>query len=521
MNTRRPVRRGAFLGLASAAVVVALMFGLRLTLGLQAIPDVAADALTLILPGAVFGFLVDRLQEFGRPLMLVGLSSGLLLLGALIGAGAARFLGGWPTPARIAAPALVLSMLTVPVAFVGLPLDMAVEPALTTIAYWVLFAILLDWGLSTAAGQRILVGVGSGLSRRALLYGAGALGATWLASYLGARLAHAVRLGGTRPPAGGTPPSAAPPAQPPQPGGSPAPVEDPFAGEKFITPTKDFYLITKNGVNDPDIDASRWRLQVGGERPFALTYDELRAVPAVEGTWTLECISNLVGGGLLSTAVFRGVPLRDLLERAGLPASAREIRFNSADGYTESLPLETAQDERTIVAYLMNGEPLPKGHGFPARLLGSGRYGMKYPKWLTAVLPVAQPYSGFWEQRGWSKDAFVLATSAIYWPNAEVTVPAGRPFPFMNGRAFAGSRGISKVEVSFDGGRAWSDARLRRVLPADNWMPWTYVWTPPAPGTYGLVVRATDGEGAPQDAAERDSFPNGATGYHRVRIKVV
>ncbi len=515
MRERSP-SRGARVGLAGASVVVALMFGVRLLLGLQALPDVAADAMTLILPGAVFGFLIDRLQELGRPLMLVGLSAGLLVLGAGAGFVSTRLLGAWPLAGRVAAVTLALSVLTAPVAFVGRDPEMAAEPARTTAAYWLLFAILLEWGLSSASGRRVLVGVAPSPSRRALLYGAGALGAVWLSSYLGSRLAHAIQLGGARPVSQG-----ALPPTPPPPGVTEAPLADPFANATFLTSTKDFYIIGKNGVNDPDINARAWRLSVGGERPFTLTYDELRALPSVEGTWTLECISNLVGGVLLSAAPFRGVPLRDLLARAGVPSSTREIRFVCSDGYTESIPLETANDERTIVAYLMNGEPLTKEHGFPARVLMSGRYGMKNPKWLTTIAPLSQVFNGYWEQRGWSKDAFVLTTSQIRNPFDGQEIPAGKPYPFVSGVAFAGARGVSRVELSFDGGGTWVDARLRKTLPKDNWMPWTYAWTSPATGTHQLVVRATDAEGELQDPKDRDSFPNGATGYQRLTVKVV
>jgi hypothetical protein len=273
-------------------------------------------------------------------------------------------------------------------------------------------------------------------------------------------------------------------------------------------------------VDDPVVSLATWRLQVGGERAFSLTYDELRSLESVEFPETLECISNNVGGPLLSTAIFRGVRLRQLLERAGIPPGTREIRSNCADGYTESIPLETANDPQTIVAYLMNGEPLTKEHGSPARILLSGRYGMKDPKWVSSILPVGQPYSGFWEVRGWNKDAFVRTKSRLDQPQENDVVPAGKPYPFIRGVAYAGARGISKVEVSFDGGQTWHDTQLRRILPKDNWTPFTYVWTPPAPGSYDVRVRATDADGQLQDATEHDSFPDGSTGIHRVTVKV-
>jgi DMSO/TMAO reductase YedYZ molybdopterin-dependent catalytic subunit len=503
------------------AAVVALMFAMRLALGVQALPDVAADALTLILPGGVFGYLIDRLQEFGRPSLLVGVAIGLIVLGALAGAVVARFLGALPTAGRISVVVAALAAITLPFVVIGGSEDATAPTALATIGYWLVFALVLELGLSRAA-TRPLVGV-TGPSRRALLYGAGALGALYLVSYLGGRIATAASLGGTRPRVAVTPPPAPPPSAPvvsAQPGATVAPSVDPFAGLTGITTTKDFYVISKNGLDDPTIDAARWRLQVQGQRPYSLGYDELRSLPAISGPRTLECISNIVGGSLISTAVFKGVPLRDLLERGGLPANASEIRFTSADGYTESIQLDVATDPSTIVAYLINDEPLPKIHGYPARVIMSGRYGVKNPKWLTRIEPVVQPYSGYWPQRGWNKDAFVRTFSRLDTPQEQDVVPAGRPFPLMRGVAYAGARGISRVEISLDGGRTWADTTLRRVLPKDDWMPFTYIWPAPTPGKHDVVVRATDGDGNLQDPAERDSFPDGATGYHHTVVTV-
>ena len=506
------------LGAAAMTAVVALMFALRLAAGVQALPDVAADALTLILPGGVFGYLIDRLQEFGRPSLIVGVALGLIVLGALAGAGTARFLGGLSRLGRLGFIVLALAAITLPIVVIGGSEDATVPTALATIAYWLLFAALLELGRSRGAAKPLFVA--GGPSRRALLYGAGALGAVYLADYLGGRIAKAASLGGTRPTVAVTAPPSLAPVTPVPPGATAAPPADPFAGITGITTTKDFYVISKNGLDDPSVDAARWRLQVQGERPYALGYDELRSLPAISGPRTLECISNIVGGSLISTAVFTGVPLRDLLGRGGVPAGAKEIRFTSADGYTESIQLEVAMDPSTIVAYLINDEPLPKVHGFPARILMSGRYGVKNPKWLTRIEPVAQPYGGYWPQRGWNKDAFVRTFSRLDTPQEQDVVPAGKPFSIIRGVAFAGARGISRVEISVDGGRTWSDTTLRRILPKDDWMPFTYTWPDPTAGKHDVVVRATDGEGALQEPTERDSFPDGATGYHHTIVTV-
>jgi DMSO/TMAO reductase YedYZ molybdopterin-dependent catalytic subunit len=509
-------------GGTAALVVVALMLALRTSLGVASLPDVAADAMTLVLPGSVFGYLIDRLQHFGRPLMLVGLAGGLVALAAVMGAVVARFLRGATALARGLIAAAAMSALTLPVVFLGASEEQLLGVVATTIAYWCLYAVLLTLGLSPAADAPLRSSE-AGPTRRSLLFAAGAIGGAWLAYYFGGRLVAAT----VKEPAPVTAPATALPAAPapaaPATAGaaaSPAASADPLAGLTGISPTKDFYLISKNGVDDPQISATTWRLRVDGTNPFTLTYEDLRALEAVESTQTLECISNNVGGPLMSTAVFRGPRLRTILERAGVPASASEIRFSCADGYTESLPLDVAMHDRTILAYLINGEALPREHGFPARLLLSGRYGMKNPKWVTSIGPVAQPYQGYWEQRGWNKDAFVRTMSRLDFPQEQDVVPVGKPFPQVRGVAYAGARGISKVEISFDSGRTWDATRLRQVLPPYDWTFFSYEWTPAAPGTYAAVVRATDGDGQLQDPTERDSFPDGATGYHRVNIKV-
>ncbi len=512
------LKRGILLGAAAMSVVVALMFALRFAAGIQALPDVAADALTLILPGGVFGYLIDRLQEYGRPSLIVGVAAGLIVLGAVAGASAARFLHRLPRLGRVAIIVIALAAVTLPIVIIGGSEDTTAVTALATLGYWVLFAVVLELGRSRAAAQP-LIGAG-GPSRRALLYGAGALGAVYLTNYLGGRIVRAASLGGTRPTVAATQPPTAAPATAVPAGATAAPSADPFAGLTGITTTKDFYVISKNGLDDPSVSPASWRLQVGGQRPYAIGYDELRTLTAVSGPRTLECISNIVGGSLISTAVFKGAPLRDLLERAGIPAGTREIRFSSADGYTESIQMDAAMDPSTIVAYLINDEPLPKEHGFPARVLMSGRYGVKNPKWLTKIEPVAQPYNGYWPQRGWNKDAFVRTFSRLDTPQEQTVVPAGKPFGIIRGVAFAGARGISKVEISFDGGKTWSDTTLRKILPKDDWMPFTHTWPDPTAGKHDVVVRATDGEGALQDPAERDSFPDGSTGYHHTVITV-
>lgn len=283
-----------------------------------------------------------------------------------------------------------------------------------------------------------------------------------------------------------------------------------------VTPVKDHYVVSKNFV-DPTVDAERWRLKLHGlvEHPLELGLSDLMALPATTRTSTLICISNEVGGHLVGNSDWTGVPLRDLLDMAGVKAGATEIVMRAADNYSDSIPLEVGRRDGTLVAYLQDGAPLVRGHGFPARVLVPGIYGMKSVKWVVDVEVVDQPYTGYWQQRGWSRTAEVRTMSRIDTPTATV-LDGGAA---VGGIAFAGIRGVQRVEVSVDDGASWRPATLR---PADNalsWTLWGFEWDA-APGNYELLVRAVDGTGALQTSEKHQPLPDGATGYHRVRVRV-
>ena len=276
-----------------------------------------------------------------------------------------------------------------------------------------------------------------------------------------------------------------------------------------VTPLRSHYVVDEE-IIDPSLDPRTWRLSVGGNvrRRFALTYDQLKRLPAVERFQTLECISNQVGGGLISTARWVGIPLPEILGRADVGRGAVEVVFRAAGGYSDSLSIEQAMDPSTLVAIGMDGHVLPRAHGFPARLLSTGNFGMKNPKWLTSIDVVNRPYVGFWEQRGWSKPAIVRTSSRIDVPPDGAHV--GRAVT-VAGIAFAGDLGISGVEVSTDGGRTWRPAELKTALSPVTWRLWRFEWTPPKPGRYSVVVRAIDGQGQP--------FPSGATGLDAIVVE--
>jgi DMSO/TMAO reductase YedYZ molybdopterin-dependent catalytic subunit len=287
-----------------------------------------------------------------------------------------------------------------------------------------------------------------------------------------------------------------------------------------ITPVANFYLVSKN-INDPQVDGTAWRLSIGGlvDKPLKLSLSDLRGLPSTTEYATLECISNDVGGPQISTGSFKGVQMSDLIALASPRSSGTWAAFRAFDDYAESLPLSLINSQSTIlVAYELDGAPLPVGHGYPARVLIPGHYGMKGPKWLTSIDVVDHESGGFWEAQGWDHNA-VVRTSARFDVPRDGDI--GRLGAIeLAGVAFAGMRGISKVEYSADGGSSWSQTTIGNPLSPLTWVLWTAQWTPPREGSYSLVVRATDGSGAVQDATSRPSYPSGATGYHTIRIDV-
>jgi DMSO/TMAO reductase YedYZ molybdopterin-dependent catalytic subunit len=227
----------------------------------------------------------------------------------------------------------------------------------------------------------------------------------------------------------------------------------PVAGlTPYLTPTERFYRID-TALVPPRVDVGGWRLRLGGmvDRPFELTFDELLALPMVERPVTLSCVSNEVGGDLVGNATWLGVPLADLLERAGVRAGAEQVVGESVDGFTAGFPLAAALDGRdALVAVAMNGEPLPVRHGYPARLVVAGLYGyVSATKWLTEIrLSTWGDERGYWIPRGWAREAPVKTQSRIDVPG-KGDVRAGRVA--VAGVAWAPTRGIQAVEVEIDG----------------------------------------------------------------------
>jgi DMSO/TMAO reductase YedYZ molybdopterin-dependent catalytic subunit len=300
-----------------------------------------------------------------------------------------------------------------------------------------------------------------------------------------------------------------------------------FGPTPVVTPIDGFYVVAKD-LFATTVDPQTWRLRVSGLIDHPVEYaraDIQTSFTRVEGYRTLQCISNLVTtyGDLIGNQRWAGIRLRDVLDAAGVQGTATYILWRSADGYTESLPLEVARDERTWLADEMGppGTPLTAEHGFPLRVLIAGRYGMKQPKYLTDIVLADHDEPGFWEQRSWDETAAVRTYSRIDEPQDGDTVEAGAVPVF--GVASAGDRGIAKVEVSTDGGSTWLGAELEESAVGDgelSWRRWR-VDVHATPGRLELTARATDGQGNVQDATPRPTLPSGATGLHEVSVTVV
>jgi hypothetical protein len=281
-----------------------------------------------------------------------------------------------------------------------------------------------------------------------------------------------------------------------------------------VTPTRDFYQVSKNAF-DPEVDVRRWKLEVMGlvDNTLSLTYDQLKALPSVEQYATLACISNEVGGDLIGNALWRGVRLKDVLAEAGLKQGVVDIVLRASDDYSDSIPLDRAMADGTLLVYEMNGDPLTSEHGFPVRLLVPGIYGMKNVKWITKIEAVDFDFRGYWQRRGWDDRAEYKTMARIDAPAHSVTGEAT-----IAGIAFAGDRGVSKVEVSTDAGKTWGQAVIKSALSAFSWVLWDKTWAPEQAGKHRVVVRATDGRGITQTPQQAPPAPSGSSGYHTVTI---
>lgn len=288
----------------------------------------------------------------------------------------------------------------------------------------------------------------------------------------------------------------------------------------LYVPNESFYRID-TAFTPPSVNVDTWTLRVAGlvDKPLELTYEDLLAMPMVERDVTLACVSNDVGGRYVGNARWLGVPLSDLFERAGVQGGATQVVGRSVDDFTVGFPTEAVFDGRTaMVAVGMNGEPLPTAHGFPARLVVAGLYGyVSATKWLAEIeLTTWEAFDAYWIPRGWAKEAPIKLQSRIDVPRKNQEVGAGT-VPIA-GVAWAPPIGVAAVEIKIDDA-PWVEAELGPSAGSEAWRQWRYAWEA-TPGSHVISVRATDGDGNVQPPDRRPPRPDGATGYHTIRVFV-
>ena len=288
----------------------------------------------------------------------------------------------------------------------------------------------------------------------------------------------------------------------------------------FITSNSDFYRID-TALSVPQVSRADWRLRIHGmvDKEVTFSFQDLQRFEPVEKTVTLTCVSNPVGGELISNATWVGYRVRDLLREAGIASDADMVLSSSIDGWNAGTPVQALTDDRdALLAIGMNGVPLPVEHGYPARLVVPGLYGyVSATKWVTDLeLTRFDKTEAYWTKLGWSAKGPIKTQSRIDVPRNGQKIDAG-PTTF-GGVAWAQHRGIKAVEVRIDDG-PWQQAQLGASYSNDTWRLWSFPWNA-TPGAHTAAVRATDNTGAVQTGDQMGVIPDGATGWHTVSFDV-
>lgn len=502
-------RTGALVGALAMFLALDVAFLVSL-IGLPFAPFALGQALIAIVPGSLQVALIETLLYWAKILLVVGVVALFFIGGALAGVFAASPKRGDRAVLLVAMAPWLLAILLAQI-FAPLRIDLAtsvIDAAAGLATNAVVLAYLVPASLTRDHG-------GAPDRRRILLWGAASAAVAAIAALPLSRV-----FAGIGPTVGNLPLA---PRRLAQRAAVPTadPAVDAIAGiTPRITPNAQHYTVDTTLVK-PRVDVASWKLDVAGnvERPYSITYDELLDMEAVEQPRTLECISNPVGGDLISTAVWVGVRMRDLLARASPKANTYDVVLTSVDGYSDSFPIAKAMEENTLVAYLMNGNTLPQDHGYPVRALVPNIYGMKNVKWLREIRLETFDFKGYWQQQGWNDTAIVNTNTRIDVPGRTIRWSGGEAT--FAGIAFAGARGIKGVELSFDQGKTWQQATLETPPGPLTWVRWALHWTPGGPGPVSVWARATDGDGQVQTPVHRDPYPDGATGYATLLVNII
>lgn len=292
----------------------------------------------------------------------------------------------------------------------------------------------------------------------------------------------------------------------------------------YFTPNDKFYTVNFMDASynfTRDLDVEQWQMVVKGAvtNPKVMKWRDVLNRDSFDQAVTLMCIDTLPGGTSLGTAMWRGISLKALLQEVGADEdTARDVIFRAADGYHDSIPFSRAMQDDVMIAYLMNGEKIPKDHGYPVRLVVPGLYGIKNVKWITEIEVYNGDYQGYWQQKGWTDDGTIHIFSRIDSPGHYQTLPGGPQR--LRGVAYGGPQTIAEVQLSFDQEKTWVPAEIEPPLSPYTWVIWNYDWIPPNKGKHMVFVRAIDVKGKVQTSEITRPQPAGATGLHSIVLNV-
>ncbi len=526
-------------GLVGGLLTSALTAVLYLTNQLFDLPFVPYDLfnwITRVLPGDLVTFgidtMIDSMIFFGVNVANTAKSAErisavlqFLLIGIVVGAFYFGIMQARRSQGEALAGLIVGALVGLPVMGISLAITSSkIAPIL--ILAWILFAFLVwGWALNLAYGRLVIFAEPEAEEARAVIQqdrrkfliqlGASTAVITVAGAGLGAYLAQVETRRREEELATAVAHNTEPGAESPFPNANDPVVPAPGTRPEY-TPIKDHYKVFLQ--TEPSfVDGASWVLPITGlvQNPQMLTVDDFRTRwQSFDQYVTLSCISGRIGTSLISTTQWTGVSIQDVLADLGLQEGAKYLNITCEDGFYETVALDLIQSDRRIMfCYAWDGNDLPKDHGYPLRIWLPDLYGMKQPKWITAIEVTDEYIEGYWVERNWDEVALVKTTSVIDTVAVDSLIEAGaeRRIP-IGGIAFSGARGISQVQVRVDGGE-WQDADLRSPLSETTWVIWRYEW-PFSEGEHLFEVRCTEGDGTPQIEEKSDNRPSGATGLH-------
>jgi DMSO/TMAO reductase YedYZ molybdopterin-dependent catalytic subunit len=508
MTSRAPI--GWLVGVLSAAVALGVGELTAVFFRTAAAPVIAVgNGLIVLTPESWKRPAISSVGTDDKPLLILGILIAVGILGAAIGAVAVQHLGAGLLGVAALGGFGVFCAVVAKGSHSSDVVPTIVGTLVSAGALAYLVRLVDRW---SSADQDDAIRIGT--DRRTFVFGALATGALAAAAGFGGRAAQHARFDLSAARRRTTLPSATGEAatQPSADLGR--------SGVPWATPNSDFYRID-TALTVPQIDPDKWRLRIHGmvEHELTLTFEQLRARPMIDRWITLCCVSNPVGGPLVSNALFRGTRLADLLREAGLSPDADQLLLGSYDGYTFGAPAAVVMDGRdALLAIGMNGEPLPFEHGFPVRTVVPGLYGyVSACKWIVDIEATTfAAHQAYWVQGGWAAHPSIELMSRIDTPRRDASVQVGRSVAIA-GVAWDQHVGVSRVEVQVDDTK-WQRAVLADVPSTDTWRQWYLPWTPESAGDHTLRVRAFDARGRVQTAAGQGPFPAGATGLHSITV---